>query len=120
MPVRPVVNDLWGSPRSVETSLLRRSDGKDVSEVRKFEEDFRQGAVRLVFETGRPIAQVARLFAAHHGTYGSPRITADLREAGWRVSQNTVAALMREQQLAGRRPGGDALGGRPARPPSGA
>ena len=42
-------------------------------------------------------AQVARLFAAHHGRYGSPRITAELRAAGWRVSVNTVTALMREQ-----------------------
>jgi putative transposase len=48
-------------------------------------------------------AEVRRLFAAHEGKYGSPRITADLREAGWRVSQNTVAALMREQGLAARR-----------------
>jgi putative transposase len=48
-------------------------------------------------------AEVARLFAAHQGRYGSPRITADLREAGWRVSENTVAALMREQHLAARR-----------------
>jgi putative transposase len=48
--------------------------------------------------------EVARLFAAHRGTYGSPRITADLRDAGWRVSENTVAALMRELGLAARRP----------------
>ena len=48
-------------------------------------------------------AEIGRLFAAHRGTYGSPRITADLREAGWRVSENTVAALMREQGLAARR-----------------
>jgi hypothetical protein len=27
-------------------------------------------------------AEVARLFAAHEGKYGSPRITADLRDAG--------------------------------------
>jgi len=27
---------------------------------RKFDEDFRQGAVRIVRETGKPIAQVAR------------------------------------------------------------
>jgi putative transposase len=47
--------------------------------------------------------EVARLFKAHRGTYGSPRITADLREAGWTVSQNTVAALMAEQGLAARR-----------------
>jgi putative transposase len=46
---------------------------------------------------------VARLFALHGGKYGSPRITADLREAGWPVSENTVAGLMREQGLAARR-----------------
>jgi hypothetical protein len=39
---------------------------------------------------------VGRVFAAHRGTYGSPRITADLRDQGWRVSVNTVAAIMRE------------------------
>jgi len=48
-------------------------------------------------------AEIRRLFRAHRGTYGSPRITADLREAGWKVSKNTVAAIMREQGLAARR-----------------
>jgi transposase InsO family protein len=48
-------------------------------------------------------AGIARLFAAHHGSYGSPRITADLKDAGWKVSENTVAALMRELGLAARR-----------------
>jgi putative transposase len=48
-------------------------------------------------------AEVARLFAEHAGKYGSPRITADLRDGGWRVSVNTVAGLMREQGLAARR-----------------
>ena len=48
-------------------------------------------------------AEVARLFGVHEGKYGSPRITADLREAGWRVSENTVAALMRDLGLAARR-----------------
>jgi putative transposase len=47
-------------------------------------------------------AEVRRLFTAHRGTYGSPRITADLREAGWTVSENTVAAVMRELGLAAR------------------
>jgi hypothetical protein len=47
-------------------------------------------------------ADVARLFAEHHGTYGSPRIAADLRDAGWTVSVNTVAAVMRELGLAAR------------------
>jgi transposase InsO family protein len=48
-------------------------------------------------------AEVARLFAARDGKDGSPRITAALRDAGWRVSENTVTALMREQGLAARR-----------------
>jgi putative transposase len=46
--------------------------------------------------------EIGRLFAAHRGTYGSPRITADLRAAGWHVSENTVAQLMRELGLAAR------------------
>ena len=48
-------------------------------------------------------AEVARLFAARGGRDGSPRVTAALRGAGWRVSENTVAGLMREQGLAARR-----------------
>jgi putative transposase len=51
----------------------------------------------------RLAAEVAGLFRLHSGKYGSPRITADLRDAGWRVSENTVAALMRELGLAARR-----------------
>jgi transposase InsO family protein len=47
-------------------------------------------------------ALIAALFAQHRGTYGAPRITADLREMGWRVSQNTVAAIMAEQGLQAR------------------
>jgi transposase InsO family protein len=47
-------------------------------------------------------ALIAALFAQHRGTYGAPRITADLREMGWRVSQNTVAAIMAEQGLRAR------------------
>ena len=47
--------------------------------------------------------EIARLFAKHRGTYGSPRITADLRDEGWAVSENTVAALMAELGLAARR-----------------
>ena len=46
---------------------------------------------------------IRRLFAKHRGTYGSPRITADLRDEGWRVSENTVATIMRELGLAARR-----------------
>jgi putative transposase len=45
---------------------------------------------------------VATLFARHRGRYGSPRIAAELRELGWRVSVNTVAGLMAEQHLRAR------------------
>lgn len=36
------------------------------------------------------------------GRYGAPRIAGDLRDAGWRVSENTVAAIMRDEGLVGR------------------
>jgi transposase InsO family protein len=45
---------------------------------------------------------IGQLYAAHRGRYGAPRITQDLRAAGWRVSENTVAAIMRELGLVGR------------------
>jgi transposase InsO family protein len=48
-------------------------------------------------------AEISRLFRDHEGKYGAPRITADLRDAGWTVSKNTVAELMRAQGLAARR-----------------
>ncbi len=38
---------------------------------RKFDRDFREGAVRLVRETGKPIAQVARDLGVDEGTLGN-------------------------------------------------
>jgi transposase len=38
---------------------------------RKFDQDFKEGAVRLVRETGKPIAQVARELGIHDGTLGN-------------------------------------------------
>lgn len=38
---------------------------------RKFDEDFKQGAVHLVVETGKPIAQVARDLGINEGTLGN-------------------------------------------------
>jgi transposase InsO family protein len=49
-------------------------------------------------------AAVKTAFDASGGTYGSPRIRADLLEDGWAVSVNTVADSMRRQGLQGRKP----------------
>src|SRR5690242_3835793 len=38
---------------------------------RKFDQDFRDGAVRLVRETGKPIARVARDLGIHDGALGN-------------------------------------------------
>jgi putative transposase len=48
-------------------------------------------------------AEIRRLFVQREGRDGSPRVTAALRDAGWRVSENTVAGLMHEEGLAARR-----------------
>ncbi len=49
-------------------------------------------------------AEVARRFDDSDRTYGSPRIFRDLLEAGWRVSEKTVAESMQRQGLQGRKP----------------
>jgi transposase len=38
---------------------------------RKYDAEFREGAVRLVQETGRPIAQIARDLGVNEGTLGN-------------------------------------------------
>src|SRR5438309_6057411 len=48
---------------------------------RKFDHDFREGAVRLVRETGKPIAEVARDLGINAGTLGN-WVNADKRRRG--------------------------------------
>lgn len=47
--------------------------------------------------------KAAAVFDAHRGRYGSPRVTAELRERGELVSEKLVAEVMREGGLVARR-----------------
>lgn len=40
---------------------------------KKYDRQFREGAVRIVYETGKPIAAVARDLGVDKGTLGDPR-----------------------------------------------
>jgi transposase len=48
---------------------------------RRYDRDFKQGAVRLVFETGRPVAQVARELGVNETTLGN-WVAKERRERG--------------------------------------
>ena len=48
---------------------------------RKFDRDFKEGAVRLVRETGKPVARVARELGVKEGTLGN-WVNADRRRRG--------------------------------------
>ena len=63
---------------------------------RKFDEDFRQGAVRIVRETGKPIAQVARDLGINEGTL-SNWCARDRRsrDAGGALDEDERAELVR-------------------------
>ena len=56
---------------------------------RKFDQDFKEGAVRLVRETGRPIAQVAKDLGINEGTLGNDHVTC----AGRRVARGGWEAV---------------------------
>src|SRR5712692_9406581 len=64
---------------------------------RKFDQDFREGAVRLVLETGKPIAQVARELGVNEGTLGN-WVNVDRRRRGagnGQLSEDERAELVR-------------------------
>ena len=64
---------------------------------------WRHGDVSLRRARRRALtALVVALFRRHRGSYGSPRVTDDLQAMGWRVSVNTIAAIMAEQHLIAR------------------
>jgi transposase len=64
---------------------------------RKFDQDFKEGAVRLVRETGKPIAQVARELGVNDGTLGN-WVNADRRRrdgGNGALSEDERAELVR-------------------------
>ncbi|MEV8307254.1 IS3 family transposase [Streptomyces flavidovirens] len=51
-----------------------------------------------------PVERIRHFFRESGQTYGSPRITLDLWAEGWKVSANTVAEIMDDLGLQGRKP----------------
>ena len=63
---------------------------------RKFDAEFREGAVRLVHETGKPIAQIARDLGIKAGTLGNwVARDRDQRGSGDGLSKDDLAELKR-------------------------
>jgi transposase len=62
---------------------------------RKFDAEFREGAVRLVHETGRPIAQVARDLGINEGTLGNWVARDQAARGGTDVSKDDLEELKR-------------------------
>jgi transposase len=68
-----------------------------VAETRKrYDREFREGAVRIVEETGKPIAQMARDLGVNEGTLGNwvNRVRAE-REGTQGLSRDDIAELKR-------------------------
>jgi transposase len=86
-----------GFPSQRGEILLRERSSPMGETRRKFDTDFREGAVRLVRETGKPIAQVARDLGVNEGTLGN-WVNADRRrrgEADGALSEDERAELVR-------------------------
>ncbi len=50
------------------------------------------------------VAEIRRVHARSRGTYGAPRVTAELRRRGWAVNHKRVERLMRQHGIVGYRP----------------
>jgi transposase len=62
---------------------------------RKFDAEFREGAVRLVHETGKPIAQIARDLGINEGTLGNWVARDQAAREGTDLSRDDLAELKR-------------------------
>jgi len=65
---------------------------------RKFDQDFREGAIRIVKESGRPIAQIARELGMNEGTLANwvhmERLARE-QDGNGRLSESERAELVR-------------------------
>jgi transposase len=63
---------------------------------KKYDREFREGAVRIVEETGKPIAQVARDLGVNEGTLGNwVQRARDARDGSSSLSKDDYAELKR-------------------------
>ena len=62
---------------------------------RKFDQEFREGAVRIVRETGKPIAEIARELGISAGTLGNWVVKDRAGEGAQGLSTDDVAELKR-------------------------
>jgi putative transposase len=63
-----------------------------------------QGPAERHREQAKLVSEIRRIHARSHGTYGSPRVTAELGRRGWRVNHKRVERLMRTHGIVGYRP----------------
>src|SRR3954469_10259106 len=88
------------SPRSLRFPRSRGGisyKGVAMLEIRKrYDREFRDGAVRIVEETGKPIAQVARDLGVNEGTLGNWGLKArEAREGTEGLSRGDIEELRR-------------------------
>jgi putative transposase len=55
-------------------------------------------------QEARLLAEIGRIHARSRGTYGAPRVTAELRRRGWTANHKRVERLMRTYGIVGYRP----------------
>jgi putative transposase len=64
----------------------------------------RAGGSERQREEARLVGEIRRIHARSGGTYGVPRVHAELRRGGWMVNHKRVERLMRTHSIAGWRP----------------
>ena len=63
-----------------------------------------QGPSQHERDEARLVAEIRRIHARSHGTYGAPRVHAELARRGWTANHKRVERLMRQHGIVGYRP----------------